>query len=149
MMSPGSSVYRIFKRAEGAAPVRSIIIAMVIAACTLTGLGVVRVTRQHEVLRLGYELERESQRVKRLHEVQRRLEVELATLTAPERIRALATQLGMTPVPPDRIRIVAAPSPVLARGAIGSAGRGPDDSPGGRRCAPPDRLCIRKKVAAQ
>ena len=115
MTSAAASVYRIFKRAEGAAPVRSIIIAMVIAACMLTGLGVVRVARQHEVLRLGFELERESQRVKRLHEARRRLEVELATLTAPERIRSLATQLGMTPVPPDRIRIVDVRNKVAAQ----------------------------------
>ena len=107
--STAASVYRIFKRADGAAPVRSIVIAMVLVAIMLTGLGVVRVTRQHDVLRLGYQLDRETERVKKLREVKRRLEVELATLTAPERIRRLATQLGMTPVAPDRIRIVDVP----------------------------------------
>jgi cell division protein FtsL len=76
----------------------------------LTGLGVVRVTRQHDVLRLGYQLDRETERVRQLREVKRRLEVELATLTAPDRIRRLATQLGMTTVPPDRIRIVDVPN---------------------------------------
>ena len=109
-MSTGTaSVYRMFKRADGAAPVRSIVIAMVIAAMALTALGVARVTRQHEVLRLGYRLDRESEKVRQLKEVQRRLETELATLTAPERIRKLAVQLGMTPVAPDRIRIVDVP----------------------------------------
>ena len=107
--SAAASVYRIFKRAEGAAPVRSIVIAMIIAACTLTALGVVRVTRQHDVLRLGYQLDREAEQVRQLREVKRRLEVELATLTAPERIRRLATQLGMTTVAPDKIRIVDVP----------------------------------------
>jgi len=108
--SAAASVYRIFKRAEGAAPVRSIVIAMVLFAVMLTGVGVVRVTRQHDVLRLGYQLDRETEHVRRLRETKRRLEVELATLTAPERIRRLATQLGMTPVTPDRIRIVDVPN---------------------------------------
>ena len=34
----------------------------------------------------------------------------VATLTAPERIRRLATQLGMTTVAPDKIRIVGVPN---------------------------------------
>ena len=108
--SAAASVYRIFRRAEGAAPVRSIVIAMVLVAAMLTGLGVVRVSRQHDVLRLGYQLDREAERVRQLREVKRRLEVELATLTAPERIRKLATQLGMTTVTPHRIRIVDVPN---------------------------------------
>lgn len=107
--SATASVYRIFKRVEGAAPVRSIVIAMVIAACTLTGLGLVRVMRQHEVLRLGYQLDRETEHVRQLRELERRLETELATLTAPERIRKLALQLGMTTVAPDKIRIIDVP----------------------------------------
>ena len=49
-------MYRIFKRAEGAAPVRSVVIAMVIAACLVTAIGVIRVARQHEVLQLGLQL---------------------------------------------------------------------------------------------
>jgi cell division protein FtsL len=107
--SAAASVYRIFKRAEGAAPVRSVVIAMVLCAIMLTGLGIVRVTRQHDVLRLGYQLDRQASQVRQLREVNRRLEVELATLTAPERIRRLATQLGMTTVEPDKIRIVDVP----------------------------------------
>jgi len=107
--SAAARVYRIFKRAEGAPPVRSIVIAMVLTACMLTGLGVVRVSRQHDVLRLGYQLDREAEHVRQLREVKRRLEVELATLTAPERIRRLATQLGMTTVAPDKIRLVDVP----------------------------------------
>jgi cell division protein FtsL len=108
--SAAASVYRIFKRAEGAAPVRSVVIAMVLVAVMVTGLGIVRVTRQHDVLRLGYQLDRQAAQVRQLREVKRRLEVELATLTAPERIRKLATQLGMTTVAPDKIRIVDVPN---------------------------------------
>jgi cell division protein FtsL len=99
-------MYRIFKRAEGAASMRSVVIAMTIVACLVTAIGITRVSRQHEVLQLGLELSRESEHVRQLEEVRRRLELEHATLTAPDRIRKLATALGMTPVSPDRIRII-------------------------------------------
>jgi cell division protein FtsL len=102
-------MYRIFKRAEGAASVRSVVIAMVLVACVITAIGVIRVSRQHEVLQLGLQLSREAEHVRQLEEVRRRLELERSTLTAPDRIRRLATALGMTPVAPDRIRIIDAP----------------------------------------
>jgi len=109
-MTSAASVYRIFKRTDGtAAPVRSVIIAMVIAAVLFTSLAVIRVTRQHEVLRLGYRLDRQLEQVRRLKEVRRQLEVERATLSAPDRIRRLASTLGMTTVAPDRIRLVEVP----------------------------------------
>jgi cell division protein FtsL len=101
------TVYRIFRRAGEAAPVKAIVIAMIAIACLATAIGVVRVARQHEVLRLGYELSRESDHARALREVRRRLELEHATLCAPDRIRRLATALGMTPVAPDRIRVIA------------------------------------------
>lgn len=111
MHPPGSStaraIYRIFRQASGpAASVRSVVIALVIAAAALTAIAVIRVTRQHEVLRLGYQLSRTSEQVRQLRETRRQLELELATLSAPDRIRRLATQLGMAPVAPDRIRVV-------------------------------------------
>jgi len=110
MMSP-AALYRIFQRADGEAPsVRAMVVTLVIAAALLTCVGVIRVARQHEVLRLGFELSRRSEQVSRLHEARRRLELELATLAAPDRIRQLATQLGMTPVSPDRIRVLATPA---------------------------------------
>ena len=106
MRSP-VSVYRIFRRGEGeAASVRPIVIAMVIVASLLTAVGVIRVRRQHEVLRQGYELSRRSEQVRQLREVRRRLELEHATLSAPDRIRRLASELGMTTVAPDKIRVV-------------------------------------------
>lgn len=114
MSSSAASLYRIFKRAEDAAPVRTIVIALVVLACALTAVGVIRVTRQHEVLQLGYRLSHGSDLVRELREVHRRLELERATLTTPDRIRRLATQLGMTSVAPDKIRIVHAPRQALA-----------------------------------
>jgi cell division protein FtsL len=111
MMSP-ASMYRFFRRPDGEAPsVRIVVIAMVLLALMLTAIGVIRVTRQHEVLRLGLALSRQSEDVGRLRETGRQLELELATLTAPDRIRRLATQLGMTTVAPDKIRIIP-PRPV-------------------------------------
>jgi cell division protein FtsL len=110
-MSSASSIYQLFKRDDGeAAPVRSGVIVMIAIACVLTGIGVIRVQRQHEVLRLGFLLARESDHAHELRETRRRLEVERATLTAPDRIRHLATQLGMTPVAPDKIRILDVPA---------------------------------------
>jgi len=92
---------------------RPVIVAMIMTAVALTSVGVIRVSRQHEVLRLGYQLSKHSDQVKRLEEVRRRLDLERATLTAPDRIRRLAGELGMTSVAPDRIRIItAAPVPV-------------------------------------
>ncbi len=104
MSSATRSIYRMFKRAEDAAPVRTAVAAMIVLACTLTAVGVIRVARQHEVLQLGYRLSRESEQLRELREARRRLELERATLTAPDRIRRLATELGMTPVAPDKIR---------------------------------------------
>ena len=96
-----------FRRADGeAASVRIVVVAMVIVALMLTGVAIIRVQRQHEVLRMGLELSKRSDNVRKLREARRQLELELATLTAPDRIRRLATQLGMTTVTPDRIRIV-------------------------------------------
>jgi cell division protein FtsL len=115
MMSP-AMVYRIFQRADGSAPsVRAVVIALVSAAALVTAIGVIRVERQHEVLSLGFALSRASEQLGRMHESHRQLELELATLTAPDRIRRLATQLGMAPVSPDRIRAVSPHRPAHAR----------------------------------
>jgi cell division protein FtsL len=106
MMSPGV-VYRIFQREDGTAPsIRAVAIMLIVAAALVTTIGVIRVTRQHEVLRLGFQLSRATELTSRLHEAERQLELERATLTAPDRIRRLAIQLGMVPISPDRIRIV-------------------------------------------
>jgi cell division protein FtsL len=102
-----AAVYRIFRRGDGEAPsVRIVVVTLVAAAALVTAIGVIRVGRQHEVLRLGFQLSRATEHVGKLHETERQLELELATLAAPDRIRRLATQLGMAPVSPDRIRIL-------------------------------------------
>jgi cell division protein FtsL len=95
-----------FRRHGQAPSVRAAVIALVLAAICIVTAGVIRVRRQHEVISLGYQLSRKSEEVRRLREVRRQLELELATLSSPDRIRRLATQLGMTPVAPDRIRVI-------------------------------------------
>lgn len=103
-------LYRIFRRDLGPAPsVRAAIIAMVLAAVALTGLAIAQVARRHEVTRLGYALAHASTRLSEAEEHHRRLELERATLAAPERIRALATRLGMVATPPDHVRVVHVP----------------------------------------
>ncbi len=108
-------MYRIFQRSDEAPSMRSVVIALIAAAAVITGVCVVRVAHQHDVLRLGFELSRKSEHARELRETRRQLELEYATLTAPDRIRRLATQLGMTPVPPDRIRVVHARAQVTER----------------------------------
>nr|HEX4315564.1 cell division protein FtsL [Kofleriaceae bacterium] len=100
-------LYRIFARPQGtAASVKALAAAMVAIAFVAVALGVLRVERQHEVLELGYRLAKASAARDDQQEIRRTLELERATLTAPERIRRLASELGMTTVAPDRIRVI-------------------------------------------
>ncbi len=111
-----ASVYRIFRRGAGeAASLRPVIVAMVIAAIALAIGGAVRVSREHDVLRYGYELSKRARHVHVLQETRRRLELEQAMLSSPARIRRLATQLGMTTIAPDKIRVVHARPGIAAR----------------------------------
>ncbi len=80
-------------------------------AVLLTFALMVRVARHHEVRELGYRLNKAQLRLTEQREVQRTLALERATLVAPERVRKLAEQLGMTPVSADRIRVVSAAAP--------------------------------------
>ncbi|MBP9086714.1 MAG: cell division protein FtsL [Kofleriaceae bacterium] len=107
MNPPLPRIYRLLKSTAHRAPKahRGVLILFVTFAF-ITMAALMYVGRRHAVLRYGYQLSRASQRVAALRESNRRLDIELAMLSAPERIRGLATQLGMIPVPPDRIRVV-------------------------------------------
>jgi cell division protein FtsL len=107
-MSPSlpPRLYRLLS-ASRAQPARVTVAVMVGIAVVITTLALLRVANRHEVVRLGYELTQETDRLHRLRETNRRLELERSTLVSPERIRSLATELGMVPVPPDQIRVVA------------------------------------------
>ena len=117
-------VYHLFRPADPAPRTRGTIAVLLLIAVLATALAVQKVRSRHEVIRLGYQLSKATEDVRQLREVRRQLELERATLTNPERIRALAAALGLTTVPPDQIRVVpggrhvataapAAPRPVV------------------------------------
>lgn len=73
----------------------------------LTAVGLAKVQAQTRVLELGGEIAELSEERARLLDRKRRLETERAYLRHPDRIRRAATeQLGMEPVPPDRLQSV-------------------------------------------
>ncbi|HVV87181.1 MAG TPA: cell division protein FtsL [Kofleriaceae bacterium] len=109
-------LYQLFRRPSPAPAGKGVIALMVVIASLCTGLAIQRVRSRHELVSLGYELAQADGRVRELREARRKLEVERATLSSPERVRALATQLGMVPVPADQIRVV------HAGGAVALAG---------------------------
>ena len=117
--------YRLFRSAEPSAPTRGTVAVLVLVTALVTGLGVQRVRARHEVIRLGYQLSKATEDVRQLREARRQLELERATLTNPERIRALAAAMGMLPVPPDQIRVVPA-SPARRAVALGEPRRQED-----------------------
>lgn len=109
-------LYRLLRSGSTDTP-RSAVLLAIVAALLVTFALMVRVSRHHEVRELGYRLSKAQRRLTDQREIQRSLELERATLVAPERVRKLAAQLGMTPVPADRIRAI---DTVGAAGAGGS-----------------------------
>ena len=92
-----------------APPVRIAVAGMIIAAMVASVLGIAHVARRQQVIGLGYELSRATEELSRQQEENRRLRLEKATLTNPERIRVLAQSLGMTQPGPDQIRVLRVP----------------------------------------
>jgi cell division protein FtsL len=88
------------------------VLVMVMIASLITGLAIMQVSRRHEIVRTGYALSKESQRLETLREHNRALSVELATLTTPERLRELAEKLGMVPARPEQVREVRPTGPI-------------------------------------
>ncbi len=89
-----------------APPVRIAVIGMAVFALVLLTLGIAHVARRQQVIRLGYELSKATEELSRREEENRRLRLEKATLTNPDRIRRLAESLGMTQPGPAQIRVV-------------------------------------------
>ena len=105
---PMPRLYRLLRATATRAPKANRGVALITGlTIAIAGIALVHVRRRQEVLRLGYELARTSHRVNRLREFERQLDIELGVLSAPARIRDLASKLGMAPVPPDRIRVIA------------------------------------------
>jgi cell division protein FtsL len=109
-------LYQLFRRSTPAPAGRGVIALMAVVTALCTALALQRVRSRHELVSLGYDLSRAGEKVRELREAHRKLEVERATLANPERIRVLATELGMVAVPADQIRIVRAGNPVALAG---------------------------------
>jgi cell division protein FtsL len=101
-------IYQLVRRSTPSPGGRRVIVLMIAIAALCTALALQRVRSRHQLVALGYDLSKAGEKVRGLREARRKLEVERATLANPERIRALATELGMVPVPADQIRIVRA-----------------------------------------
>ena len=101
---------RVYSLLRAARPIgaRSLVIGLIAAAIALGALGIMRVSRRHEVVKLGATLSAKTDQVRKLSDENRALELERSRLVDPQRIRALAAALGMVSVPPDAIRIVPA-----------------------------------------
>ncbi len=98
-------VYSLLRSARPAGA-RNLVIGLIAAAIALGGLGIMRVGRRHEVVKLGAALSQKTDELRKLSDENRALELERSQLADPRRIRALAAALGMVSVPPDSIRIV-------------------------------------------
>jgi cell division protein FtsL len=102
-------IYTLFRTSPTASPQRrNRWISIILVAVVVLIMAVVRVDRRQEVLAVGYRLSRAAEQLRDAQETTRRLELERSTLTSPARIRALATQLGMVPVPAESIRLIPA-----------------------------------------
>lgn len=79
---------------------------MVLVALTILALGLFRVHRRHQVIRIGYELSVARSELSALQEEQNRLRLEESVLTNPGRIERLASGLGMIRPTPDQLRVI-------------------------------------------
>jgi cell division protein FtsL len=99
-------VYRLFRLTTSAPRSRRTIAIMALVAVLATALAVQRVRSRHDVVKLGYQLSRANEDVRAQREIARRLELERATLTNPERINTLSAAMGMSPAGAEVIRLV-------------------------------------------
>jgi cell division protein FtsL len=83
---------------------RSLAIVLILVAAALIALGTLRVNRQHQLVRLGYELSEATAELRQKREENRRLRLELSVLTAPERIERLAEDMGLRPPAAGQVR---------------------------------------------
>ncbi len=79
---------------------------LVLGALAILAVGLFRVHRQHQVIRVGYELNEARVELRALEEETNRLRLEESVLTNPGRIERLATGMGMIRPTPDQLRII-------------------------------------------
>lgn len=76
-----------------------------VLAILCIALGSRKVAREHDRIRLGYELSEAQRELRSEQEENRRLRLEYSVLISPERIRTLATAMGMKRPMPGQIRV--------------------------------------------
>ena len=80
----------------GPAELRRNVVFPILVSCLLVGLALLLVWQRLRVVQLGYVLSTASKVERRLEQENRELRVELATLTAPERVETMARKrLGL------------------------------------------------------
>lgn len=86
-----------------------------LGAFAMLALGLLRVHRRHQVIRVGYELSDRRTELRVLQEEANRLRLEESVLTNPGRIERLATSFGMIRPTPDQLRVIASDKTVATR----------------------------------
>jgi cell division protein FtsL len=85
---------------------RKTVLFAVLAAVGLIAIGSRKISSEHQRIRLGYQLTKARSELRSVQEENRRLRLEYSVLVSPERIRPLATALGMRVAGPSEIRVV-------------------------------------------
>ncbi|MBT8494002.1 MAG: cell division protein FtsL [Deltaproteobacteria bacterium] len=85
---------------------RKTILFALVAAIGLVAIGTRKIAGEHQRIRLGYELTSARAELRAVEEENRRLRLEYSLLVSPERIRPLATALGMRIAGPGELRVV-------------------------------------------
>ena len=67
----------------------------ILLSCALVGVALLLVWQRLRVVQLGYEFSTTTKLEQRLEQENRELRLELATLTSPERLEAMAQRLGL------------------------------------------------------
>ena len=96
------------RRRRDSAGRRRYLLALALASLLLIGVALLHVWLRLQVVRMGYVLATTSKLYSRLEQEHRELRVEIATLTAPERLERLARKrLGL--IPPEKGQVVVLP----------------------------------------
>jgi cell division protein FtsL len=77
-----------------------------LGAFAVLAMGLFRVHRRHQVIRVGYQLSERRAELRVLQEERNRLRLEESVLTNPGRIERLASSLGMIRPTPDQLRVI-------------------------------------------
>lgn len=89
---------------------RSRMTLLVLLGILSIALGSRKIAAQHDRVRLGYELSEAQRELRMLQEENRRLRLEYSVLISPDRIKTLATALGMRRPMPGQIRTTSSAS---------------------------------------